>query len=278
MLIESMMYMPDHRCARIVRSEDIIGPAIAEHDGFQVGNERVDAMQKAGERKGKTNTRKIVNGLLNYSLAAAATVAMAQPVQAAVVQSGPQFITLNHDGCSYIDLNGDMIEDFAFCLYSYAGFSYGVLFSEPDNAAMLYSSKYTVASRLCSEEVPGDTDSFDEIAVTHVNYAGYRYGQFSGKNGSIGLRFEIPNGGSETHYGYIRLWASAQGDQALIKDWAYEDVPDTSILTPPCGEVIRTDTDPTTVPTLNQWGILILMGLILLEGGRRLKKDTGKEA
>ena len=235
-------------------------------------------MKETGGKQEKSNTRKIVNGLLNYSVAAAATVAMAQPLQAAVVQSGPQFITLNPDDYSYIDLNGDMIVDFALVLYSHSGLSYGALLGGSNNAAMVYPLKY-FASRLCSEEVPGDTDSFNDIAITHINYDGYRYGQFSGKNGSIGVRFQIPEGqNEETHYGYIRLWVSGQGNQVVIKDWAYEDVPDTSILTPPCGEVIRSDTDPTTVPTLNQWGILFFMGLILLEGGRRLKKESGKKA
>ena len=260
-----------------MHSKRITDRAATDHNGFQKGNARADTMKKAGERKEKSNTRKVVNGLLNYSVAAAATVAVAQPVQAAVVQSIPQNVTLSPGDCHFIDLNGDMIDDFAFCLYSYPGFSYGFLFSKPDNAAMLYSSKYTVASRLCSEEVPGDTDSFGDVAITHVNYADYRLGQFSGKNGSIGVRFEIPNGGSETHYGYIRLWVSAQGNQAVIKDWAYEDVPDTSILTPPCEEIV-TATDPTPVPTLTQWGILFFMGLILLEGRRRLRTSSGEKA
>ena len=238
----------------------------------------MDAMKETGGKQEKSNTRKIVNGLLNYSVAAAATVAMAQPLQAAVVQSGLQNVTLSPGDCHYIDLNGDMIDDFEICLYSDPGYTYGILFGGIDNAAMIYPHKY--ASRLCSEEVPGDTDWSLFLAYTHVDYDGDRYGNFWGKNGSIGVRFEIPEGGQpqneETHYGYIRIAVSPKGDRIGITDWAYESVPGESILTPPCGS--PSAADPTTVPTLNQWGMLFFMGLILLEGGRRLKKESGKKA
>lgn len=225
-------------------------------------------MKKAADGKRKSNTRKVVNKrLLSYSVAAGAAVAMASPAQAAVIGSGPQNITVNPDDCFKIDLNGDMIDDFEFCLYEMLPDYIGVLFANVDNYVMVYPPKYVFATRLCGEVVPGDAD-WNPYGITHGTYYGnygMRYGQFWGETGSIGVQFEVPGGAGPTmHYGYVRVSVDEDGKRAVIKDWAYESTPETPIMTPPCEEDV--------IPTLNQWGIFILMGLILLEGGRRLKR------
>jgi hypothetical protein len=54
-----------------------------------------------------------------------------------------------------------------------------------------------------------------------------------------------------------------------IVDWAYEDEPGKGIA--------AGDTGQTPIPTLNQWGMMFLAGLILLEGARRLRKRKIQE-
>jgi hypothetical protein len=54
-----------------------------------------------------------------------------------------------------------------------------------------------------------------------------------------------------------------------ILGWAYEDVPERQIRAGDTGRIAE------TVPTLNEWGMIFLMGLILVEGARRLRKRSG---
>jgi len=84
-------------------------------------------------------------------------------------------------------------------------------------------------------------------------------GNFLGNRGYIGVRFEIE---PKTHYGWIQFESTPNGSASTIIDWAYESVPDTPIHIP----------EPAAIPTLNEWGILILAALILAEGGRRIRK------
>jgi hypothetical protein len=210
---------------------------------------------------------------------------MAQPVQAEVVHSGPKNIVLTPSGYLpvyyYFDLNGDMVEDFELGLLCDEAMKSGALFGNYYyyNAAIAYNFKYL--SRVCSEEVSEDSNWSPFMTKTHYSlyvpdYYDYHYGQFWGTKGSIGVRFGVPveGGETETHYGYIRIRVNAEGDRMEILDWAYESVPDKPIMTPPCS---ISAAEPTSVPTLNPWGVLILMGLILLEGGGRLNKDNGNK-
>jgi len=59
--------------------------------------------------------------------------------------------------------------------------------------------------------------------------------------------------------------------QGTIYGWAYEDVPERRIKAGDKGQSAQ------PVPTLNEWGMIFLMGLILLEGTRRLR-NRSKEA
>ncbi len=111
-------------------------------------------------------------------------------------------------------------------------------------------------------------------------------GSFTGNRGFIGVRFQISG---NTHYGWIEYEGSTgivtgssdEGSRQLknglpfvqgtIYGWAYEDVPERRIKAGDKGQPAQ------PVPTLNEWGMIFLMGLILLEGTRRLR-NRGKEA
>jgi hypothetical protein len=69
-----------------------------------------------------------------------------------------------------------------------------------------------------------------------------------------------------THYGWIQFRTTYDNVQSTsqILGWAYETEPDKPIHIEDCQ----------AIPTLNEWGVLILAGLILAEGGRRLRKKS----
>ncbi len=77
------------------------------------------------------------------------------------------------------------------------------------------------------------------------------YGPFpDGTNKFIGVRFTNADG---EHFGWIRVNLAAGSTSIKIVDWAYEDVPGKSI---PAGK------GADVIPTLNEWGIIVLMTLL----------------
>ena len=95
------------------------------------------------------------------------------------------------------------------------------------------------------------TYSYGSLAYTG-NFSG---GNFLHVPGYIGVRFEL-NG--DTKYGWIDFEGDANdGGQGTIYGWAYEDVTDAPIIAGDTGAAI---------PTLNEWGMIILVGLLAAGG------------
>ena len=93
-------------------------------------------------------------------------------------------------------------------------------------------------------------------------------GNFLGKTGFIGVQFKK---GNDTHYGWIHFEGPNPPTYGKIIDWGYESEPDTPILAGAPKYTQPTKTQ--TIPTLNEWGMLILMALILEEGLRRMRRE-----
>lgn len=237
-------------------------------------------------KKHKNLSRK----LINYSIAAGAALAVAQPADAAVQYSGIRNITVSNDFV-LVDLDGDGQNDFAFLNHHWSGtgtdngvhyrygYGYNFLIPRPDNASIIYAyTTWYPAARLMNasqsaDPAGGPWTSF-YYNVLGAQYTSYAYpgpqfsshiGQFIGKTGYIGVRFDISG---STHYGWIRARVAANCSSTTIIDWAYEDQADTPIHIQ--GPAIN-------IPTLNEWGVLILMGLILMEGTRRIKRSREEE-
>ena len=70
----------------------------------------------------------------------------------------------------------------------------------------------------------------------------------------IGVRFFSDNDG-ERHYGWIQINVSARISSTTVVDWAYEDTPGASILA-------GATSSQQAIPTLNEWGIIVLMTLL----------------
>ncbi len=88
--------------------------------------------------------------------------------------------------------------------------------------------------------------------------AGSIYGNFPGvEDKFIGVRFiNNPGGGpGPLHYGWIQVNVAADSSSITIVDWAYEDTPNTPILA-------GAGAAPAVIPTLNEWGLIVLMTLL----------------
>ncbi len=267
---------------------------------------------KKKRKHGKTvkNKQALNQRLITYSLAAGTTLTLASPVNAAIRYSGIKNQTVDNtvfqlDMQDVLDGKGDGIPDFSFVNYDY-DYTYATTITTttsgkrfagsyfykvhldmmaPANAGNAFvadETKYFVVANLEKWErigpgaknftsTTGLLDKYYDIAFKGVNTsdpsettsASYKfsYGKFVGKKGYIGVRFLISG---KTHYGWVRFDATTKRAPVTIVDWAYEDEPEKAIA--------AGDTGQTPIPALNQWGMMFLAGLILLEGARRLRK------
>jgi len=97
-------------------------------------------------------------------------------------------------------------------------------------------------------------------------------GNFNNTNGYIGVRFHSNAcQGNNWHYGWIHFTNAGTLD-STIDSWAYESTCNTQI---PAGA--QATVEPTSVPTLDQWGMLIMAGLLSGAAIYRMRKNQ-KEA
>ncbi|MBN1277552.1 MAG: IPTL-CTERM sorting domain-containing protein [Deltaproteobacteria bacterium] len=226
--------------------------------------------------------------LIDYSMIAGAALAVAHPAEAAVQYSGIQNLNVSNS-VETVDINGDGQIDFLFLNFhsaysgTYNGYNYtyrygeNIMYPYKGNEFLYTLSTFTLSTtyQLPVVQIMENSQSAGPEANwnnffgilgfdLYYNYTGYIYdlqvGKFNGRMGYIGVKFDIDGA---THYGWIQFRGAANCSAGTIIDWAYEDQADTPIhiLGPSL-----------TIPTLNEWGIIILMGLILMEGARRLKK------
>ncbi len=102
-------------------------------------------------------------------------------------------------------------------------------------------------------------------------------GPFFGQVGCIGVRFRYTGMGGY-YYGWIRFDGRSAPTAGTIVDWAYEDTINSPInagaigggQSVSCSQI--EEASPATVPTLNQWGLLALIGLLAGGGAMALRK------
>jgi len=261
-------------------------------------------MAKHDKKKKSLSHKPTLNKkLLQYSLAAGATLTLAIPMnaRAEIMYSGPLNIPVDNetrtiDMETFSDQEPATGEDFRFensgSTYTYIAPGTGtatsslayhenIISAASDAGALMEQStgnKYFPVSLAASNWVSSQTETEnlefrgDGYINFHVNHhsAGtssdsYPYGNFLGKSGYIGVRFEI---NQKTHYGWIQFESTPNGSAGTIIDWAYESEPDTKIH-------VGERPEPAAIPTLNEWGLIFLAALILAEGGRRIRKKEG---
>jgi hypothetical protein len=248
--------------------------------------ERLKAYEREARVASKTQGQYISPGkICACSMAAGAVLGLAQPALSAIVYSGPQNIPLACS-CSYygycygsvrvdftgIGANTDFYFGGAFFSFNYYGFrwraAYGIMYPTPGNSIL--ASGYMVRNMNAGSPVSNAAGNWDTSSnllnyVLQLGPDSITDGNFVNTTGYIGVR--ISAGGGNYYYGWIQY----RGDSdfttkaaGTIVDWAYEDQVNTPIRAGDTGEPI---------PTLNQWGMIMLAALLAGYGMLRLRKQ-----
>ncbi len=234
----------------------------------------------------KKRTKKDIRKKVMAYTAAAGALAMAPLSEAAIVYSGPQNLTVNSSNTlRNIDLNSDAQNDFRFSYSYYSGYSWGVV-----NILNLYSNQFIQSDGAVGTGNPGYGNSDaaflpqnyaigPNLAATFVYWtagseplAGTGYstqGSFINRTGFLGVRFHSAQcQGANWNYGWIRF-SNTGGPNGNIVDWAYENACNTPI---PAGATANQQQPATPVPTINEWGMIGMAGLLGAAAVNQLRK------
>ncbi len=208
-----------------------------------------------------------------YSAAAAGTLLLAPSAANAAIQyTNPPDITINAGNSIYgINFDGGNIDFNVF--YNYASNSdYGIWIDTSTTTApitggtgiigtfngIMYGANLP-SNYLVQNTLPGYSWIGGAVFLNGSEFDGYD-GYFLNSTGCIGVKLSTAGG---TRYGWIR-YQGVSRTEGLIHDWAYEDT----------GAPIRCfDTSTVPAPTLNQWGLIILIALLAGAGVGVLRKQ-----
>ena len=210
---------------------------------------------------------------LAVGVGAVGALGLASQADAAVQYSGPRNIPINASVyTATVDLNGDGVNDFYFLFSSLFSSFIGAIGRPPGNHLLAtFSYIFAYAKNLATNYLINDAaDHWFFLGTLNGFYSTYGFGNFDGATGYIGVRFLI-NG--NTHYGWIQYRGDLLSASGTIIDWAYEDYPDTPIR---AGQR-QSAGPPTTIPALNQWGIIVLILLLAGCGASAAWKPTNKD-
>ncbi len=239
----------------------------------------------AGKSRGKSPSRP---GHLALASAAAGGAALAiTPAAEAVIQGPPPgtplpinlTTTTSTRVSANIDMDGDGKTDFKI-YQSRSSYTFTIssipISTTTTNRAGIYAQKYfaTTGPPVPAGIIASSSGRFAlPISTPNYNIANNLTGPSSGNwrtsgaqlgssysvpfqgpgNKYVGVRFTNATG---EHFGWIQVSVAADSSSVTILDWAYEDVADTPILAG------ATSSAPAVVPTLNEWGLIVLMTLL----------------
>lgn len=154
--------------------------------------------------------------------------------------------TVNNDLSHFIDLNADGINDLKINVENYYDNYYGYIdesgfvSADGQNGGNLLTRNQTIDGYNVTFGI-GLLEGADVgPAQTIWGASGYlagktfesyyniteEYGDFLGTERYLGVRFTVQG---NTHYGWVRISAGADGKSAIIKDYAYHKIPNTPI-------------------------------------------------
>lgn len=154
--------------------------------------------------------------------------------------------TVNNDLSHFIDLNADGVNDLKINVENYYenyyGYTYesGFVSANGQNGANLLTRNQTIdgynytfgigltgGSDIGSTQTiwAGEGDLAGKYVSSYYNTT-EEYGDFLGTERYLGVRFTVQG---NTHYGWVRISAAADGKSAIIKDYAYHKLPNTTI-------------------------------------------------
>lgn len=226
--------------------------------------------------KGKKNTL-VEKRLLTYSAAAVGVLALAPAADAAVKYSGVKNLVVNSGNPSVkIDLNFDGVMDLSFFYNPTAFYGGGAaIYAFRIDNANAYNLSFIKDNNVNYDAVPLQCNYLIKGTLNNPNYYWNqaRYdtlaggwataGNFDGKKGSIGFRFDTPTG---KKYGWIRFDGTSAPTSGVIVDWAYEDS-GSPIQACDIGIV------PIPAPATDHVGLLILIALLAGASFKMLKKE-----
>jgi hypothetical protein len=194
-------------------------------------------------------------------------LAVAPAADAAIQYSGPRNIVINSGSPTVlIDLNNDGNNDFQFALSSSSNYFYmslaasgrSVIAEQVRHRPALLPNNYAVNPAL-------NNPYYWTSSVSSSTLAGPNNGNFKGKKGFLGVKFNTSGG---IRYGWVQFDGKAWPTQGIIVDWAYEDtggpIAAGSTGAPPA---------PVGVPTIDLWGTLILIALLTSVSLKMMKKE-----
>lgn len=191
----------------------------------------------------KTKESSLKERLLKYSALASATLA-ALPSQAAVVYTDIQDVTLTTTANHFLDLNNDGIDDYQIMWVNFASGRGGLLMPLNGNQALgsvtgtsssyFYPKALSFGNMISGGQTVWNSGGYQTLAGMGiytssgvVYYSGYYGNWFGATNKYLGLRFKV---GTNWHFGWVRMDVGATADFLTVKDFAFENVPNTGIL------------------------------------------------
>ena len=206
----------------------------------------------AGRGKGPARPGNLA---LASAAAGGAALAVTPAAEATIQYSGVRDIILTNT-CSLINMDSVGPNEFQIVHNN----NYGNYYAKIDPITASAGIVFTNLGGPLLKALSANYNITDTIAGPKYGWtAGYRYigytylGPFEGQgNKYIGVRF---TNGTGEHFGWIQVNLLAGSTSLAIIDWAYEDTPDTPILAGATGP-------QQAIPTLNEWGIIVLMTLL----------------
>ena len=231
--------------------------------------DKLEAYRASALAAGKGSARP-GNLALASAAAGGAALAVAPAAEAAIQYSGVRDIMLmatNTTNHKYnIDVDGDGNDEFSIINATpEPGVGLAFIYQLKESASVLgsyifdgfpYANAKALTANYNIGSISSQTSRFwtsNSDVVIGFGTVSDHYGNFPGaENKYIGVRFtKVENG--PLHYGWIRVNLAANIQTITIVDWAWEDEADKPI---PAGK------GADVIPTLNEWGIIVLMTLL----------------
>ena len=221
----------------------------------------------------KRGPARLGNLALASAAAGGAALAMAPAAEAVIQHSGPQNIMLTDaTGSPYaptsftINLDGDLFNDLKINHFHPTYYFNQASVELLNGASVLasYRSYYLhTAKALISDYNIANTLGNWRGAIsgngTNVlgAYNATINGNFDGQgNRYLGVQFTNFTS-NQRHFGWVQINVAANTSSLKIVDWAWEDTPGVSILAGAGAPQPQAE-----IPTLNEWGIIVLMTLL----------------
>ena len=172
---------------------------------------------------------------LNYTAVAGSVLAMSSTVDAAVIYSGIQNLTLPNGQNPQIDIdmNGDLINDFAFYTFFSNTDSYGYAAVKAGTNGVAINGQGLFADKLSTGDIIDSRLAFlqngKEALFRSVSTDGGVYANPRAEWGatSTGIMAAKLNVNSDSYFAWIRVALSEHGngypDDITVIDWAYEN-------------------------------------------------------